>query len=539
MAHDVFISHSSKDKPVADAICTNLEIAGIRCWIAPRDIAPGEDWPTAITNAIAQSRIMVLIFSASSNSSEDVSRELFLASNNKLIIIPFKIEDIEPEPGKQYYLARTHWLDAMYPPTQEQITMLVQRVKSILSAINPDFPKQVEPVRELQPPAVRPAPNQKSRRILLYVMAGVLVVLGIFASFVYAGRLNRPQATSTPTQIPITPSSTPTQIPTMPSSTPTQIPTMPSSYVIPVQKCAPNCTYKDMVVGFIQTGPEGAWRTANNASFDEAATQLGITMKTYDAQGMSANQISAFGTFTQDPTVNVIILAADGVNGFDDVLKAAQAAGKIVILEDRSINSDASLYYTRIGSDFVHEGQEGAAAMCTLLQNMKGKNVVEISGSGVSAGIDRDTGFRQKMTDCGITITASQNGNWATADSKAVTEAWLKDPTLKNFQGVFAVNDEEALGAIQAIQEAGLTPGKDVQVIGFDATKDGFAALINGTLGADIECNPLLGTQVFAAALKGLNGDATMPSFTPSQEGEFFAAQGAAALNAILPTRKY
>jgi len=216
MAHDVFISHSSKDKPVADAVCANLEAAGVRCWIAPRDIAPGEDWPTAITMAIAQSRIMVLVFSASSNSSEDVGRELFLASNSKLIIIPFKIEAVEPEPGKQYYLASTHWLDAMNPPTREQITVLVRWVKSILPAIDSDTPKQVEPAREELPlPAMRSAPNQNRRRILLYLIAGAMLVLGIFMILLNTGRLNRPQATPTPTQTPIQP--TPT-VPANPNS---------------------------------------------------------------------------------------------------------------------------------------------------------------------------------------------------------------------------------------------------------------------------------------------------------------------------------
>jgi hypothetical protein len=132
MAHDVFISYSNVDKLVADSICVNLEAAGVRCWIAPRDIAPGEDWPAAITNAISQSRVMVLVFSTYSNSSEDVSRELFLAANSKLVIIPFKIENIEPEPGKQYYLARTHWLDAINPPTQEQIHELLDCVKLLI-----------------------------------------------------------------------------------------------------------------------------------------------------------------------------------------------------------------------------------------------------------------------------------------------------------------------------------------------------------------------------------------------------------------------
>lgn len=328
---------------------------------------------------------------------------------------------------------------------------------------------------------------------------------------------------------------------------PAQAPAAPAAavqtsagYVIPSQECSPNCTYKDMVVGFIQTGPEGAWRTANNASFDEYSKQQGITLKVYDAQGKVENQISAFHTFNQDPTVNVIIIAADDTKGFDDVLQEAKANGKLVVLEDRTIDSSATLYYTRIGSDFVMEGQKAATAMCDLLKDFPKKNVVEISGAvGAGAGIDRAKGFRQKMGDCGITITASQTGNWAVAESKAVTEAWLKDAALKDFQGVFAHNDEEALGAIQAIKEAGLVPGKDVMVVGVDATKDGFAALIDGTLGADIECNPLLGPQVLDAALKGLNGDTTMPSYVPSQEGEFFAAQGPDALKALLPTRKY
>jgi ABC-type sugar transport system substrate-binding protein len=361
----------------------------------------------------------------------------------------------------------------------------------------------------------------KASKVLLVVMAFLMVIP-------LAG-CSAPATAVPPTAVP------PTAVPPAAASAQTS-----SGYVVPAQKCAPNCTYKDMVVGFIQTGPEGAWRTANNASFDEAAKQQGITLKVYDAQGKVENQISAFHTFNQDPAVNVIMLAADDTKGFDDVLQEAKAAGKLVMLEDRSVDSSAALYYTRIGSDFVAEGQKSAAAMCDLLKSFSKKNVVEVSGAvGASAGIDRAKGFRQKMGDCGIAITASQTGNWAVADSKAVVEAWLKDPKLKDFQGVFAHNDEEALGAIQAIKEAGLVPGKDIMVLGLDATKDGFAALIDGTLGADIECNPLLGPQVYEAALKGLNGDATMPSFVPSQEGAFFAAQGKDALTAILPTRKY
>jgi hypothetical protein len=186
MTHDVFISYSNKDKPIADGICANLESAGVRCWIAPRDIAPGEDWPSAITRAISQSRIMVLVFSANSNSSEDVGRELMLAANNKLVIIPFKIENIEPEPGKQYYLARMHWLDAINPPTQEQINTLIERVKALipvgarahLETPPVAIPNVYQPTRGIEQP--RPVPRKQANRLrYLWIPAVSILLLGM------------------------------------------------------------------------------------------------------------------------------------------------------------------------------------------------------------------------------------------------------------------------------------------------------------------------------------------------------------------------
>ena len=185
MTHDVFISHSSKDKPIADAICAHLEGAGVRCWIAPRDIAPGEDWPTAITRAISQSRIMVLVFSASSNSSEDVGRELILAANSKLVIIPFKIENIEPEPGKQYYLARTHWLDAINPPTQEQIRSLIDYVKAFLAARGtpPIETQQVDRPIIVKKPKQTSMPGSAPRKKVAWIgylwIPALLIFLGL------------------------------------------------------------------------------------------------------------------------------------------------------------------------------------------------------------------------------------------------------------------------------------------------------------------------------------------------------------------------
>jgi ABC-type sugar transport system substrate-binding protein len=166
--------------------------------------------------------------------------------------------------------------------------------------------------------------------------------------------------------------------------------TTSAGYVIPVAKCAPNCKYSDMTVGFIQTGSESGWRAANTSSFRETATQQGVTLKFYDAQNKIENQVSAFHQFNQDPAVNVIVLAALDVTGYDDVLAEAKANGKIVILEDRRIDAAPTNYYTYIGSDFIEEGHKSAKAMCDLLKDSAKKNVVEISGAvGASAAIDR------------------------------------------------------------------------------------------------------------------------------------------------------
>lgn len=301
----------------------------------------------------------------------------------------------------------------------------------------------------------------------------------------------------------------------------------------PEEVAKPQLTYKDLTVGFIQTGSEGGWRAANTASFKETADQLGINLKFYDAQNKLENQLSAFRTFIADKDVNVIVLAALETTGWEEVLKEAQAAGKVVVLEDRRIDAPEDLYYTYIGSDFAEEGRKAADEMCKLLEGSDKKNVVELVGNvGSSAAKDRGQGFREKMGDCGITITKSQTANWDVTQGKEVTEAWLKES--KDFQGVFAQNDEMGLGAAQAIREAGLKPGVDIKILTVDATAGAFKAMIAGDVNTVVECNPLLAPQVYEAALKAVNGE-PLPKWIPSQEGVFYAKDA----ETILPTRKY
>ncbi len=136
------------------------------------------------------------------------------------------------------------------------------------------------------------------------------------------------------------------------------------------------------------------------------------------------------------------------------------------------------------------------------------------------------------MGACGITITESQTADWDSTKGKAVTEAFLKKS--KDIQGVFAQNDEMGLGAVQALQEAGLKPAEDVKIITVDATKGAFQAMIDGTINTVVECNPLLAPQVYDAALKAVNGE-TLPKWIPSTEGVFQAADAAK----LLPDRQY
>jgi galactofuranose transport system substrate-binding protein len=285
--------------------------------------------------------------------------------------------------------------------------------------------------------------------------------------------------------------------------------------------CAPNCQYKDLVVGFLQTGSEGGWRAANTASFKETADQLGLKLKFYDSQNDLAKQVAGFHQFNQDPEVNVIVLAALETTGWEEVLQEAKDAGKVVVIEDRRIDAPESMYATYIGSDFAEEGRKAADEMCQLLEGKESKKVWELVGNvGSSAAKDRGQGFREKMGECGIEITNSQTGNWSATEGKQVTEAWLKES--KDVQGIFAQNDEMGFGAIEALKEAGLVPGEDVKVLSVDATGNAFKAMLDGTLNVTVECNPLLAPQVYEAAMKAANGE-ELPKWVPSQEGVFRA----------------
>jgi len=188
MAHDAFISYSSKDKPTADAACALLESSGIRCWIAPRDVMPGRDWGEALVDAIAQSRVMVLIFSAHANHSPQVRREVERAVNKGVVIVPFRIENVTPCKALEYFISVPHWMDAYGGPLDEHLKRLVKTVRALidsgsrehsLESAFGDAARGALPARPRIPVPGRPQPAKRQAPLVALVGAAAVVSGGL------------------------------------------------------------------------------------------------------------------------------------------------------------------------------------------------------------------------------------------------------------------------------------------------------------------------------------------------------------------------
>jgi len=149
MAHDVFISHSAKDKATADAVCAMLESEGIRCWIAPRDVLASREYGEAIIDAIEECRIMVLVFTANANASPQIRREIERAVNHGVAILPLRMEDVLPGKSLEYFIGNVHWLDALTPPFEAHLKNLAGTIKILLArtkaGASPTLPQEERP----------------------------------------------------------------------------------------------------------------------------------------------------------------------------------------------------------------------------------------------------------------------------------------------------------------------------------------------------------------------------------------------------------
>ncbi|MCK5646563.1 MAG: toll/interleukin-1 receptor domain-containing protein, partial [Anaerolineales bacterium] len=180
MTHDVFISYSSKDKAVADAVCATIENRKVRCWIAPRDVPPGLPYAAALVNAINDSKVFVLVLSKGSNSSGAVMREVEEAVDTGIPIIPLRIEDIEPTAAMRYYIKSLHWIDAMSPPLEKHLGKLADSVLAIMGVGEDDQPLFSESETVMEAPAKKRWPLPTWATALLVLAAVVIVGGGIW-----------------------------------------------------------------------------------------------------------------------------------------------------------------------------------------------------------------------------------------------------------------------------------------------------------------------------------------------------------------------
>ncbi|WP_314101065.1 ABC transporter substrate-binding protein [uncultured Frigoribacterium sp.] len=289
-------------------------------------------------------------------------------------------------------------------------------------------------------------------------------------------------------------------------------------------------------IGFVAVGPEGAWRQANESNIQDTFTKdAGFDLKYAPATNNDQkSQIDAFTSFV-DEGVDVILLSATEGSGWEDSLKRAQEAEIPVVLIDRGIEpDDTSLYATRIAPDNIAVSESVAEWAKTALP--EGGNYFTLEGpAGVSVVNERNEGWDEVIgAESSFTKIGAQTANWSTEEAKSVFETVLKS-NGNDVQLVFAQNDEMGLGAVQAVEEAGLTPGVDVKIATIDGTKSALEALADSKLSFVAEYNPLFGDTALEAVQKLLDGD-TVESSIVVESATFDSPEAAAT---ALPDRKF
>lgn len=277
---------------------------------------------------------------------------------------------------------------------------------------------------------------------------------------------------------------------------------------------------RELTIGFSQVGSESDWRTAFTRITREEAERRGIKLLFSDAENSQEAQIAAIRSFIEQD-VDAIILAPVIETGWTPILQEVQAADIPVVIIDRNVTADESLYLTRVSSDFVFEGRLAAA---WLAQATAGDcKIVELEGTvGSSAARDRQIGFHEVIELFpDMQIIVSQTGDFRRPMGKAVMESILhtEDPT--DICAVWSHNDDMAIGAIEAIKEAGLDPGQDILIVSVDAIPDIFKAMMEGDANATVELNPHMAGPAFDAIVAHLSGD-PVPKWIPVKGGIYF-----------------
>ena len=287
-----------------------------------------------------------------------------------------------------------------------------------------------------------------------------------------------------------------------------------------------------IVVGFSQLGAESDWRSANSKSMKETFTsENGYELIFEDGQQKQANQIMAIRTFIQQE-VDYIVLAPVTETGWDTVLQEAKDAGIPVIIVDRMVDvSDDSLFTCWVGSDFELEGKKAAEWLhqYTIKEKIASEeiHIVNIQGTiGASSQIGRTKGLADAVKANGWNLLAEVSGDYTQAKGREVMESFLKQ--YDNINVVYCENDNEALGAIEAIEAAGKTVGSDItggeiMIISFDGVNENaINYVLEGKITCIAECNPLHGPRV-QAIIEALEEGKTPDKFAYVDE-EIFSA---------------
>jgi simple sugar transport system substrate-binding protein len=287
----------------------------------------------------------------------------------------------------------------------------------------------------------------------------------------------------------------------------------------------PDAEAKGIILGFSQIGAESAWRTANTRSVQEAAVEAGTQLLFSNAEQKQENQIKAIRSFIAYQ-VDVIAFTPIVYNGWENVLEEARDAKIPVLVCDRKISiHDESLYAGYIGADMIQEGREAAEFLLKKFANqnatVKPIRIIELSGTeGSSAAIDRAKGFREVLEgNTEFEIIYSTSGDFLRSKGYELMSTLPID--FREIDVLFSHNDSMTLGALDAMKEKDINPGKDIVIVTIDAQQAAIDALKRGEVNCVVECNPKQGPDVMRLAGYLARGE-TIPRITNMTERVFY-----------------
>lgn len=279
-----------------------------------------------------------------------------------------------------------------------------------------------------------------------------------------------------------------------------------------------------ITVGYAQVGHESDWRTANTQNYQDVfSAENGYELQLVDCDNDNAAQLEAVRNFIGQE-LDYIVIAPIETAGWDTILQEAQDAGIPVIIADREIEADASLYDAWVGTNTKNEGVTAANWLAEYM-NGEEANILVIEGSvGASATLGRTEGFNEvAASHSEWTILDSQSGDFTQSGGQEVMESFIK-----SYEGQFNVvvcqNDNEAYGAMDAMDAAGITYGVDgdVVLISYDATHDGLQYTLDGKINCNVECNPIQ-AAVVAEVIQAMHAGEAYEAVTLVNDEAFVA----------------